>query len=169
MLFKITYFRGMKAVTVHQLKKELLTSTHDELIELCLRLSKFKKENKELLTYLLFESTDESGYIESVKNEIDMQFAAINTNSYFYIKKSVRKILRLIKKFSRYSLKKETEVELLLYFCQKLQELKPTIKKNTTLMNIYARQVFAIKKIVGTLHDDLKYDYQIQIDALEHS
>jgi hypothetical protein len=159
----------MKAVTVVQLKKELITCTSDELIELCLRLSKFKKENKELLTYLLFESSDETGYIESVKSEVDAQFENINTNSYFYIKKSVRKILRLIKKFSRYSLKKETEVELMLHFCLKLQEFRPTIRKNTTLMNIYTRHLTSIKKIVATLHEDLQYDYQIQIDALENS
>lgn len=159
----------MKAVTVNQLKKELITCTPNELVELCLRLSKFKKENKELLTYLLFESSDESGYIESVKNEIDQQFETINTNSYFYIKKSVRKILRLIKKFSRYSLKKETEVELLLYFCLKMKKFEPSIYKNTTLVNIYTRQLLSIKKIVAMLHEDLQYDYQIQIDALENS
>lgn len=159
----------MKAVTVNQLKKELVTCTNDELIELCLRLSKFKKENKELLTYLLFESSDEIGYIDSIKTEIDVQFDTINTSSFHYIKKSVRKILRLIKKFSRYSLKKETEVELLLYFCSKLREFKPSIKQNTTLVNIYNRQLVTIKKIVLTLHEDLQYDYQIQIDTLERS
>ncbi len=158
----------MKAVTVNQLKKELITCNPNELVELCLRLSKFKKENKELLTYLLFESSDESGYIESVKSEIDAQFENINTNSYFYIKKSVRKILRLIKKFSRYSLKKETEVELLLYFCLKLNAFKPSIYKNTTLTNMYSRQLLLIKKNVASLHEDLQYDYQIQIDDLEN-
>ena len=159
----------MKAVTVNQLKKELITIPQNELVELCLRLSKFKKENKELLTYLLFESTDESGYTESVKKEIDVQFDAINTNSFFYIKKSVRKILRLIKKFSRYSLKKETEVELLIHFCHKLKDFKPSITKNVTLMNLYERQLVSIIKIVATLHEDLQYDYQIQIDELESS
>lgn len=103
----------MKAVSVVTIKKELKHRSEEELMELCLRLSKFKKENKELLTYLLFEAHDESGYIETVKAEIDVQFQQINTNSYFYIKKSVRKILRNIKKYARYSLKKETEVELL--------------------------------------------------------
>ena len=41
----------MKPATVHQLKRELQTRTPDELLQLCLRLAKFKKENKELLTY----------------------------------------------------------------------------------------------------------------------
>lgn len=157
----------MKAVTVNQLKKELITCPQDELVNLCLRLSKFKKENKELLTYLLFESSDENGYIESVKTEIDVQFDNINTDSFHYIKKSVRKILRLIKKFSRYSLKKETEVELLLYFCTKLKYFKPSYQRNTSLVNIYNRQLLVIKKTVETLHEDLQYDYQIQIDTLE--
>ncbi|MEZ4803650.1 MAG: hypothetical protein R2797_12835 [Gelidibacter sp.] len=159
----------MKAVTVNHLKKELVHCSNDELIELCLRLSKFKKENKELLTYLLFDSSNESGYIESVKAEIDDQFDNVNTDSFHYIKKSVRKILRLIKKFSRYSLKKETEVELLLYFCYKLKDFKPSIKNNVTLMNIYHRQLEYIKKISATFHEDLQYDYHIQIVELQNS
>ena len=156
----------MKAVSVVTIKKELQHRSTEELMELCLRLSKFKKENKELLTYLLFESHDEAGYIETVKQELDKQFETINTDSYFYIKKSVRKILRLIKKFSRYSLKKETEVELLLYFCNKLKNFTPSIKRNVTLTNIYDRQILTIKKIVATLHEDLQYDYNLQLEEL---
>ena len=119
----------MKAVTVKKIKDELGYKNSKELIDLCLRLSKFKKENKELLTYLLFESDNEEGYIESVKKQVDELFEQINTKSYFYIRKSTRKILTLTKKFIRYSQNKETEVELLLYFCKKLKEFKPSIKR----------------------------------------
>ncbi|HUH28820.1 hypothetical protein [Gelidibacter sp.] len=157
----------MKAVSVVTIKKELKHRSSEELLELCLRLSKFKKENKELLTYLLFESHDEAGYIESVKAEIDEQFKTINTNSYFYIKKSVRKILRNIKKYARYSLKKETEVELLIHFCTVLKDFEPSIFKNVTLNNIYDRQIVAIKKIVSNLHEDLQYDYNLLLEELE--
>ncbi|TDU40380.1 hypothetical protein BXY82_2427 [Gelidibacter sediminis] len=157
----------MKAVSVVTIKKELKHRSTEELLALCLRLSKFKKENKELLTYLLFEAHDEKGYIETVKSEIDEQFEAINTNSYFYIKKSVRKILRSIKKYARYSLKKETEVELLLHFCTVLKDFKPSITRNITLMNIYDRQIASIKKIVSGLHEDLQYDYRVKLEALE--
>ena len=92
----------MKAVSVVTIKKELQHRSSEELMALCLRLSKFKKENKELLTYLLFESHDETGYIETVKQVLDEQFETINTDSYFYIKKSIRKILRNLKKYARY-------------------------------------------------------------------
>jgi len=159
----------MKAISVSIIKKELEHLSSEELADLCLRLAKFKKENKELLTYLLFEAHDETGYIEAVKAEVDEQFEGINTNSYFYIKKSVRKILRIIKKFARYSLKKETEVELLLYFCQKLRTFEPSIFKNVTLTNIYNRQLALIKKIVYGLHEDLQYDYRVMVEALSIS
>ena len=48
----------MKAVNVSRLKTELNNRSPKELLEICLRLSKFKKENKELLTYLLLEADD---------------------------------------------------------------------------------------------------------------
>lgn len=158
----------MKAVTVKEIKLELSDRSHQEMIELCLRLSKFKKENKELLTYLLFESSDEDGYISTVKNEIDEQFDLVNTKTYYYIKKSIRKILRIIKKYIRYSQNKETEVELLLYFCEKLKIFKPSINNNTVLKNIYNREIVSIKKKVSALHEDLQYDYKLTLKTLEN-
>ncbi len=53
----------MKTATVKELKNELSHNTQSELIELCLQLSKFKKENKELLTYLLFEKGNEEVFV----------------------------------------------------------------------------------------------------------
>ncbi|AEH02684.1 hypothetical protein [Lacinutrix sp. 5H-3-7-4] len=156
----------MKAVSVVTIRKELKHKSNQELAELCLRLSRFKKENKELLTYLLFEADSEAGYIETVKQEIDEQFDLINTNSFFYIKKSVRKILRNTKKYIRYSLNKETEVELLLYFCKKLKAMKPSISRNTTLTNLYDRNIEAITKKVLKLHEDLQYDYNLELENM---
>ncbi|MEO2050896.1 MAG: hypothetical protein ABGX00_03975 [Allomuricauda sp.] len=156
----------MKAATIAQLKKELQFKSQDDIVQLCLRLARFKKENKELLTYLLFESDSEVGYIETVKQEVDEMFADINVNSYFYIKKSVRKILRTIKKYIRYSGNKETEVELLLYFCEKLKNLKPSIHRNTTLLNLYTRQLDYVAKKLPLLHEDLQHDFGSALEKL---
>lgn len=158
----------MTAASVVQIKKELKHRDPEELLQLCLRLARFKKENKELLTYLLFESDSEAGYIETVKAEIDAQFSTINTASYFYIKKSIRKILRTIKKYIRYSGNKETEVALLLYFCETLRDFSPSIKRNTTLVNLYERQLVFIAKKVDVLHEDLQYDYGVLLDELKY-
>ena len=156
----------MKAVPLPEIKKELNTLSHKETQELCLRLARFKKENKELLTYLLFESHNETSYIQTIQNYIDIEFENINTNSYFYIRKSIRKILKNVKKFIRYSQKKESEVELLLYFCKKLKKFKPSINKSTQLQNMYNRQILLAKKAIVKLHDDLQYDYNLLIEEL---
>jgi len=157
----------MKAATVAQLKKELQFKSQDEVLQLCLRLARFKKENKELLTYLLFEADNEEGYIETVKEEVDEMFAEINIKSYFYIKKSIRKILRTIKKYIRYSGNKATEVELLLYFCQKLNAFTPSIKRNVALHNLYNRQLDYLQKKLPDLHDDLQYDHGLVLEELK--
>ena len=83
----------MKAAGVKAIKEELNSRSREELAELCLKLSKFKKENKELLTYLLFESENESLYIKTIQDEIEIEFKEINRKSYYFIKKSIRKIL----------------------------------------------------------------------------
>lgn len=158
----------MKTATVAQLKKELQYRSPEEVAQLCLRLARFKKENKELLTYLLFESENEEGYMETVKQEVDEMFAEINVNSFFYIKKSVRKILRTIKKYIRYSGDKATEIELLLYFCEKLKSFSPSIHRNTVLLNLYNRQLEYIEKKIPLLHEDLQYDYGLILHQLKH-
>ena len=156
----------MKAVTVKELREELTNCTPKELRELCLRLARFKKENKELLTYLLFESSDEVLFIEGVKKEVDEQFEQINKKSHYFIKKSFRKILRTIRKYGRYSPKKETEVELLLYFCTRLKKFTPSIQKNTGLQNFYNKQLETIRTKMTFLHEDLQFDYETELNEL---
>ena len=73
----------MKPATISHLKQELKNRSHEEMLEICLRLGRFKKENKELLSYLLFEVHDEQAFIESIKLEIDQQFREINKSNIY--------------------------------------------------------------------------------------
>jgi len=156
----------MKTASVTEIKKELKHRSPQELIEISLTLAKFKKENKELLTYLLYEKEDERGYIEGIKVEVEEQFEEINTSSMYFIKKSTRKILRNVKKYIRYSKKKTTETELLIHFCSVLKTHHPQLENNTVLFNIYNRQIDLCRKAISTLHEDLQYDFQLEIDRL---
>lgn len=156
----------MKAVTVKELKQELNNKSPKEVLDLCLRLSRFKKENKELLTYLLFEASDEAYYIESVKQEIDEKFEVLNKKSPYFIRKSIRAILNYTKKYIRYSQNKETEVELLLHFCEKMKSSKPSIHNHKRIENIFYKQIEIIQKKITTLHEDLQYDYEMEIEEL---
>ena len=156
----------MKAATINELKQELSNSTPSQLVELCLRLARFKKENKELLTYLLFEAHDTAAYIQSVKNEIDLQYEQMNKSNVYFIKKTLRKILRTINKYTRYSGLPSVEIELLIYFCSAMKVLDLNIEKNPVLFNLYHNQVKKINKTLATLHEDLQYDYKREIAKL---
>ena len=157
----------MKAATLKEIKTELSHVSHEELLRICLHLAKFKKENKELLTYLLLESESEEGYIETVKEEVDELFTTINTKSYFYMKKTIRKILRTIKTNIRYSKKKETEIELILYFCEKLKKVRPSIQYSLVLKNLYERELISLQKKISVVHEDLQYDYNLALNELK--
>jgi hypothetical protein len=165
----LPYISLMKAATVHEIKKELSALKPSGLMELCLRLARFKKENKELLTYLLFEAHDEAGYIESVKKEIDELFGTINLSHLYFVKKTLRKIVRVINKYSRYSGNRQTEIELRIYFCNKLNNSGIQFSRNKVINNLYQSQLQKINTILETLHEDLQHDYSKELEQLERA
>lgn len=156
----------MKATTLHEIKQELATIRPAQLTELCLRLGRFKKENKELLTYLLFEAHDEQGYIRSVQKEIDDLFETINLSHLYFAKKTLRKIARVINKYCRYSGNKQTEVELRIYFLQRVNDSGIPVQRNKVISNLYDGQLKKIHTVLATLHEDLQYDYSRQVESL---
>ncbi len=157
----------MKPATVKQIKDELKELPEEQLLNLCLRLAKFKKENKELLTYLIFEAHHEPGYIALVKEDIDDLFEQINYSRMYFIKKGVRKALKSTLKHIRFSQNKETEVELLLYFCTKVKGLPLRVKQNRVISNLFGRYLITIQKKLLALHEDLQHDYGKQLEELK--
>jgi hypothetical protein len=157
----------MKSASIQELKQELLSTPAAELTELCLRLAKYKKENKELLTYLLFEAHDQPGYVQSIKNEVDEQFAAINHSNLYFVKKTLRKILKNINTHIRYTGSAQVTVDLLIYFCQSIKGSGIPIQKNPIIANLYKNQVQKINKALLGLHEDIQYDYAREVAALE--
>lgn len=157
----------MQTATVTHIKNELKHLEKYELLELCLKLAKFKKENKELLSYLLFEADDEAHFIETIKEDISDEFRDINRSSSYLIKKSSRRILKDVKKYIRYSKKTETEIELLMHFCQELGQFSSAMERNVVLGNMYRTQVKTIKKCIAKVHEDLQYDYSEAFEALK--
>ena len=114
----------MKAASLKEIQQELAELPKQELVALCTRLGRFKKENKELLNYLLFEAHNEQAYVENVKEEIQELFKAVPSSNVYYVKKSLRKILRFTNRQIKYSAIKQTELELRVFFCTKMKEAK---------------------------------------------
>ncbi|WP_420581497.1 hypothetical protein [Reichenbachiella sp.] len=156
----------MYTASLSELKKELKQLPEEELLAVCLRLARYKKDNKELLHYLLLESGNETFYIEQVKDDITEAFSTINPSSLYLAKKTIRKALRLATKQIRFSGNKQTEVEILLYFSQCLTELDIRWKESKVLVNMLLNQIKKIEKALATLHEDLQYDYQESLDRV---
>ena len=157
----------MKTASLKEIKVELENAPPDVLLELCLRLTKFKKENKDLLTYLLFEESNENLYVTSVKELLDELFTTVNKTQLYFAKKTIRKIVRTANRYIKYSSSKTTEPDILIHICEKINELNINLTKNTALHNIYLSQVKKIKKVVASMHEDEQYDYLKMIEILE--
>lgn len=156
----------MRTASIQELKQELTGLSPAQLAGLCLRLARFKKENKELLTYLLFEAHDEQGYIGGVKQEMELLFTTINQTSLYFAKKTIRKILRIANKYARYSGSATVETELLLHFCTLLQHSGIAFRQHAALSNLYEGQIKKINKVVQSMHPDLQHDYQKALQRL---
>lgn len=156
----------MKVASISEIKKELQTREPQELLSLCLRLGRFKKENKELLTYLLYESDDEASYISSVKSEIEDEMKLVNKVQLYYARKNLRRIQRMMDRFIRYSGNKETEAELRLFYCKEMISNKIPFKRTKALRNIFDGQIKKINVAMKKLHEDIQFDINTELEEM---
>lgn len=154
----------MNPASIDDIKNELKQLPPKKVLELTLRLARFKKENKELLTYLLFESHDEAGYIKMLQADMDEKFASIDPSPVSKAKKEYRKILRTINRQIKYIGSKAASVELLLYFSMKLKDQEKNLHQK--LQTIFLQQLSKAEKLLPLIEDDLQFDYRQKIDAL---
>lgn len=154
----------MRTATVDDIKNELKQRPPKEILALLLRLARFKKENKELLTYILFESHDEQGYLEVLKNDVTEQFAQVDVSPVSKAKKEYRKILRGINRQIKYIGSKAAAVELLLHYCAVMRGLENVL--NPKLAIIYQQQLSKAEKLIPLADEDLQFEFRQQLDSL---
>jgi membrane-anchored protein YejM (alkaline phosphatase superfamily) len=157
----------MTFASLAEIKKELQQTDADVIQSLCLRLAKYKKENKELLGYLLFESQDEASYVRQIKEDIDLQFEELKGRNLYIVKKMLRKTLRYANRHIKYSDRDETDLELRIYFCEKVKGAKIPLDNSPALFNLYQGQLKKINTILAKLPEDLQSDYANAIAGIE--
>ena len=157
----------MKAASVKEIKQELENVHPSRLLELLMRLTKFKKENKELLTYLLFEAHDENGYVAGIKETLHLMFTEVNVKSLYITKKNIRKIIRTGNRFIKYSHEPVTEIEVLIYIFEEIKQLGIDLKKSPALQNLHTGLLNKIEKKIEMLHEDLQYDFKKQFERIK--
>jgi hypothetical protein len=157
----------MKISSLHELKKELLQLPAQRLAELCVSLARYKKDNKEFLDYLLFQSHDNRAFVAEIKKEMDEHFLELRSqNNLYYVKKSLRKLLRIITKYCKYIGDKAIAAELHIYFCMGLKESGIPFRKSQLLVNMYEQQLKKINTWIKTLHEDLQSDYSGELEKI---
>jgi len=143
---------------LQDIKKEIQHLPGEQLVELCLRLARYKKENKELLAYILFEANDEHAFVEKIKAEVGFMFSQLPSQNYI-ASKTIRKILRLIGKYNKFIGSKQAEIELLINFCYNYIQYTDRRTSYKPLRLILIRQVQKIQALITKLHEDLQFDY----------
>ncbi len=157
----------MKSGTLAEIKKELQELEPKQLADLCIALAKYKKDNKEYLDYLLFESHNKDGFVTQVKQLVDENFVELKSDiNLYYAKKSLRKILRIINKYIKYVGDKAVAADLHIYFLRKLKQSKIPVEKSARLVNLKASEVKKIKSLIDALHEDLQYDYLKELEEI---
>ena len=150
---------------LQDIKKEIQHLSQGQLAELCLRLARYKKENKELLAYLLFDANNEHAFIEKIKAEVGFMFSQLPSQNYAAAK-SIRKILRLINKYVKFIGSKQAEIELLINFCYNYLQYTDRHTSYKPLRLILIRQVEKIRSQIQKLHEDLQFDYNHEYNSL---
>lgn len=156
----------MKSASSNEIKAALNNLNHKDVLQICMRISKYKRENKELLTYLLFEADHEQQYIENIKAEVDDFFSNLVILNFSNMLKKLRKVVRIANKYIKFSGSKNVEVAVLIHICYKL---KPFVQKteSTALVNLYNRQIIKIDKALLKLDEDLHYDYKNDLAEIQ--
>jgi hypothetical protein len=150
---------------LQDIKKEIQHLSQGQLAELCLRLARYKKENKELLAYLLFDANNEHAFIEKIKAEVGFMFSQLPSQNYAAAK-SIRKILRLINKYVKFIGSKQAEIELLINFCYNYLQYTDRRTSYKPLRLILIRQVEKIRTQIQKLHEDLQFDFNHEYNSL---
>ncbi|MEO8761569.1 MAG: hypothetical protein ABI388_09155 [Bacteroidia bacterium] len=157
----------MKSVSLSELKKELQEIPQKELIELCVAVAKYKKDNKEFLSYLLFDAHDKNAFVTEVKSEIDEQINALKSQpNLYFVKKGLRKTLRIITKYDKYISDKALSADLHIYFCSKLKHSGIPYHRSQLIVNMYEQQLKKINVLINSLHEDLQQDYLYDLEKL---
>ncbi len=152
--------------SIIQLQKELAKYPTKQVFEICIKLAKFKKENKDYLSYLLFGSADEQNYIQESKLKIDDVFSTVSRKSAYTTKKGLQKVVRHLSKLIKNSKSKQTELELRIYFCNKIKSARINLDSSKVISNLYYREIDKIKLVHSKLHEDLQFDYVKDLEKL---
>ncbi len=148
----------MQPASIDTIKQELKQRTPKQVLDILLHLARFKKENKELLTYLLFEATDNEAYVRQVKEEITDALHQIDGLPAYQYKKQFRKMQRKLGKPVKYMNNKSATIELYMHVIEQISADRKTSFIRAFLDKVAEQYIRKIEKILPAVPEDLAGD-----------
>ena len=74
---------------------------------------------------------------------------------------------QLIGAAPRYSGNKETEVDVRMHLCQRMNDMGVPVQSIKSFITIYQGQLKKINSALSKLHEDLQFDYLQQLEKLQ--
>ena len=93
------------------------------------------------------------------------EFENYRLKTAYYKRKGCRRVLRMLKKYIKYASDKEVEVRLLLAYVSMVAE-STTFINDRVIQKIAFRQLLLAEKSIVKLHEDLQYEYKLELEEL---
>lgn len=149
----------MQPSSTKSIKTALQEQDKKALIDIIMELIRAKKVNKEQVSYLLFQASDHVEYVSGIKKMIEEAFDSMNTSSLYFVKKSLRSIIRSATKFIKYANDPVVEAEVFIFLAQQIIRLDIPVKKHQVMLNMYNALMQKIRKAHQSMHPDLQYEF----------
>lgn len=157
----------MQIPSLSDLKKELSFLDEKEAKNLLLELVKYSTENKAFFYFQLYSRDNVDFFAKNIKDELEVLFFSANTKHIHVAKKSIQGIRSKFTKFLKLTKNKADQADVLLFFCEKMNEHDFLSFRYPVITNIFNSQLNKAKKLIFSLHEDLQSDYESRVQELE--
>ncbi|MFM7709422.1 MAG: hypothetical protein ACKO5C_00765 [Ferruginibacter sp.] len=153
-------------VGVQELRKRTADLQTSELIQLLSRLMRFKRENKELVAYELFVRDQPEVWFSEIRESFNSELETMNTSHPYFMKKTMRKLIRRAKTYARYAGDPAIESELFCGLLEVFNEHHLHVHPSDIVRKIYYDTFTRLEKNISKLHEDLQYDFERRLADL---
>ena len=155
---------AMEIAGLAEIRKELIHQSPDELIELVLRLARFRQDNKALTGYWLFNRQDPNQFLQQVHIALEDGFRTLNFSSGYWVKKGLRKWQRQVNLYGRICGEAWMQADMQSYYVWICLRAQSRLAEPLYLASLVAAAEKKRLSFVKKLDADLQHDLQRQFE-----
>lgn len=148
----------IEKVALADIKQALQQATPNELRDLCVRLARFKQDNKQLLHYALFYQDRPEVFIEEVNVRLKEAVETFNYSHAYWVKKGLRKWQRQVNLLGRISGEPWVQAKLQGMYALACYEAASKVAATEVLTNLCAQATKKFYAQVAKLEADWQHD-----------